>query len=293
MKKRLLTIALMTSAATFAQQVPNGGFESWADQGTYEEPTEWATPNILSFFGAPISVTKSTDAVEGSYSVKLENTVFDLDQDGMDDVVPGTAFIGSVDFVNQALLDGIPFTYRPDSLYGWTKYSPFAAEDGFAVQVSLTKWDASVGARETIGEGVYTSFDPSSTFQMFDLLLTYNSEISPDTLSIFIVNTINQTAQQGTVMWADDFEFTYSLQASLNENANDYFKVYPVPAEDNLFIRSDRSEIVELVDLAGNVIEQISIQKGIEKMISVETYDQGMYFIRRSNGTTTKFIVTK
>lgn len=293
MKKRLLTIALFSSVATFAQQMPNGGFESWVDQGVYEEPSGWATLNPVSFLGAPISATSSSDAAEGSFSLKLENTVFDIDQDGNDDVLPGIAYIGTLDLLNQALLDGVDFTYRPDSLYGWTKYAPNSAEDGFIIQVQLTKWDPVSEGRETIAEGEYLSFDASSTFEQFGIELSYLSEEGPDTLSIFIINTINEAASVGTELWADDFEFTYSQQASLVENSNDYFKVYPIPAEDQLFIRSNKGETIEIVDLAGNMIEQHLIQNGIEKAINIEAYDQGMYFVKRSNGTTTKFIVTR
>jgi hypothetical protein len=166
-------------------------------------------------------------------------------------------------------------------------------DDAFMVQVQLTKWDPIAGARETIGEAMYQSYDASTTFEKFDLEISYLSEAGPDTLSIFIVNTINQAAALGTVLWADDFEFTYSQQVSLNETASDYFKVYPIPAEDKLFIRSEKGETIQIIDLAGNLIDQHLIQKGIEKVINIESYDQGMYFVKRSNGTTTKFIVTR
>jgi hypothetical protein len=69
--------------------------------------------------------------------------------------------------------------------------------------------------------------------------------------------------------------------------------VYPIPTNDILHIRSDKSESIQIVDLAGNVVETATIVKGIETVMNIESFDQGIYFIKRSGGETTKFIVTK
>lgn len=292
MKKNLLLIASIVSLSAGAQQLPNAGFETWVDQFFYEDPSEWATLNVLSSFGAPVSVTKSTDFHEGSFSAKLETTVFDVDQDGNDDIVPGLMFNGYIDFATQSFVAGTPFNYRPDALIGWTKYSPTTG-DAFLIQAQLTKWDDMIGDRTIIGEGFYTSDVSSSSFTSFQIDFFYELTDSPDTISVYVFNTNPNAPVQGSILWVDDFSLDYTSSVGLNETENDYFKIYPNPATDELRLRADKDEVVKILSLNGQEVATVSINKGVEKIISCENLESGMYLLQRQNGKTIKFNIVK
>src|SRR6218665_2008473 len=92
MKKVLLAFSAtaIVASATFAQAVPNGGFENWAtdttllptlspyivaDTFTSNEPADWTTSNVITGsplnFGAKTFVTESNDVQEGTSAIQL------------------------------------------------------------------------------------------------------------------------------------------------------------------------------------------------------------------------------
>lgn len=294
MKKQLLILSTILATSAFAQQLPNPSFENWTNQFFYEEPTEWATANPIILFDAEatISVTKSTDAQAGSFSARIESTAADLEGTGTPQIIPGILFNGYIDIASQAFVSGTPFNFRPDSFQGWAKYTPEPG-DAFAIQVTLSKWDPVLGIRNPIAEGLYASDVATSAFTSFEFDFNYDSEESPDTISVFVFNTNPEAPTSGSILWVDDFSMDYTSSASLNENANDYFKAYPNPVTDELRLRSDKDETVQIYSISGKLVKTISIAKGVEKTISCSDLESGIYMIHRENGKTVKLTVTK
>lgn len=52
-------------------EIVNGGFENWTSTVLYESPDIWRNTNSDNFRGVAV-VSKSTDAIDGTYSIKLE-----------------------------------------------------------------------------------------------------------------------------------------------------------------------------------------------------------------------------
>jgi hypothetical protein len=294
MKKHLLILSTILATGAMAQQLPNPSFEDWTNSFFYEEPTGWATANPVILFSAEsaISVTKSTDAQAGSYSAKIESTAADFDGDGIEDIIPGFIFNGLIDFATGAFLPGSPFNFRPDSFKGWAKYAPITG-DGWGVQATLTKWDPVLGVSNPIAQGMFFSDATTSTFTSFEFDFTYDSEDYPDSISVFVFNTNPEAPLTGSVLWVDDFSLDYTSSASLNENSNDYFKAYPNPVTDELRLRSDKDETVQIYSVSGKLVKTISIAQGVEKIVSCNDLESGIYMIQRENGKTVKLTVTK
>jgi hypothetical protein len=293
MKKQLLILSTILASGAFAQQLPNPSFENWTNQFFYEEPTNWATLNPVILFDAeaPISVTKSTDAQAGSYSARIASTAADFEGTGTPETLPGILFNGFIDFATGAFVAGTPFNFRPDSFKGWAKYAPDAG-DAFVVQATLSKWDATLGIRNTLAEGVYFSDVATSVFTSFEFDFNYDSEDFPDTISVFVINTNPEIPAPGSILFVDDFSMDYTSSASLNENANDYFKAYPNPVTDELRLRSEKDETVEIYSVNGKLVKTISIAQGVEKIVSCSDLESGIYMIHRENGKTVKLTVT-
>jgi hypothetical protein len=120
------------------------------------------------------------------------------------------------------------------------------------------------------------------------LILLPDNVASSDTF-----NTNPELPTSGSILWVDDFSMDYTSSASLNENANDYFKAYPNPVTDELRLRSDKDETVEIYSISGKLVKTISIAQGVEKIVSCNDLESGIYMIQRENGKTVKLTVTK
>ena len=87
-----LTVGILLATTTsFAQNgnLQNGGFENWTDVTMYDYPTDWRNSNQEEYRGVA-TVTQSTDASDGTYSIKLTTQVVD------GDTLSGYVFHGEV-----------------------------------------------------------------------------------------------------------------------------------------------------------------------------------------------------
>ena len=85
MKKLLLILLPMLSLQGAAQVLQDGSFENWSQTPLFERLDWW---NTSSEEGLINNATKSTDAAEGLYALRIETQVFE------DDTVFGFALYG-------------------------------------------------------------------------------------------------------------------------------------------------------------------------------------------------------
>jgi hypothetical protein len=79
MKTTLITLIVSAfTLAGFAQNVPNGGFETWENLFLYEDLVDWRIENSHGFAENPGAI-KSTDAYSGNFSIELKPTLVDED----------------------------------------------------------------------------------------------------------------------------------------------------------------------------------------------------------------------
>lgn len=99
-----LLILIVSIGYIHAQTLPNGDFENWTTHNAYEEPTDFFTSNSYShILQQPSSVTKVTDATDGSYAAKLTTTI--TAQDTL------FGFVSNGNIVNNDLMGGVPYPY--------------------------------------------------------------------------------------------------------------------------------------------------------------------------------------
>lgn len=74
-KITLATMLLIFTGVSFAQygEITNGDFEDWSTVMIYDYPDQWTSSNNAEWRGVP-GVEKSTDASDGTYSVKLNSS---------------------------------------------------------------------------------------------------------------------------------------------------------------------------------------------------------------------------
>jgi hypothetical protein len=120
MKIKLLLFVLtafLISNNAFSQ-IPNSGFESWNNLGSYEDPAGWATMNYLCA-GPFYSTTKSSDhfpSSVGSYSIRVENNTSLTQMTGG----YGMSITNAFDY---PFKPAFPVVGHPNSLTGYYKYN--------------------------------------------------------------------------------------------------------------------------------------------------------------------------
>lgn len=151
------TLFLFLALGSFAQygQLPNGGFENWADQTLYDYPTDWNSANIDNF-QAPPTIFQSTDAQDGSYSCEITAVA------AAQDTAFGYVMHGSVGAMGpdggisySANFDEVQYHYQCDLAAGDTLFV-IAARFIAGVLVGTEVVEAAVGTVSTWTAGTVT-----------------------------------------------------------------------------------------------------------------------------------------
>ncbi len=133
----LVAIIFISSFTANAQEILNSDFEDWFNQQYFEDPDEFISTNVMTFFvGGEPNVTKTTDAVAGSYALQLETVETD------EGPVAGAVFIGEPG--DGGFAGGIPYAERPDSMNFFAKFD-VAPMDTAYVAVLFKKFGAPIG----------------------------------------------------------------------------------------------------------------------------------------------------
>jgi hypothetical protein len=190
--------------------IPNAGFESWIDQGNYEEPEYWDTPNdetvFFPFYTAV--VMKSTDHQAGTYSAKLvTQNVFPFGN------VPGFLTLGNLDIdlagLTYSLTGGVPITDMPTHLMGYYKFFPQGG-DSCSIGLLLTRFN--MGVTDTIGYGYFSTHDTVADWTHFSAWIVYDTVIQPDTMNVMAISSAEETTlSEGTTLYVDELYLDYTL----------------------------------------------------------------------------------
>lgn len=223
--KRITFFTLMTiifamiTSVSFSQAVANGDFEAWDSGLTFDNPTDWESPNaaIALFSSDWILTQESADAHGGMYSAYIEAKTITVPFVGTYDI-PGILTLGDIS-VNQTagtadINGGVPFTDRPDQLEGFYKFVPVGT-DQFLVEVVLLDYDdVNEVILDTIGVGYYTSNTASVGWEQFIAPITYSSTANPNYMNITILSTNPGNIQVGSGVYVDDLSFFTSPQTT-------------------------------------------------------------------------------
>lgn len=252
----------------------------------------WATSNEASMiFVAKPSVSRTTDAYNGTYAAKIETVQLGSSKGS------GTIFTGKfkVDIINplNSTKFGIPFTDKPISFHGFYKFIP-VANDSFDIETYLTKWDVVNKKRDTIAAAVISreqSMLAKSSYSEFNLFYKYYSQESPDSLTIIMASSAdgsNFNAAIGTTLIVDAISLEYYPLAIENDLKNKDLSIYPNPLGDEFTIQSNSVAYKELKLYNGN--GQLLISKKLfhdKETISSSALTPGIYYfsLSKNDGT--------
>ena len=186
--RSLCTMLAFCSLSAFAQ-VPNNGFETWANGS----PTGWMATNA-----APVYTTITQVSTAHSGSSAARGAVVTLS---------GSVTMAPILQVGSAG-DGFAYTQRPASLTGWYQFSPASGStDQFMVTVTLMK----SGTVQTAVAAGAIKPAAASSYTQFTVPLTYVQTIAPDICFIQIaLAPPSGSPKVGSYFIVDDLAFSSS-----------------------------------------------------------------------------------
>jgi hypothetical protein len=284
----LISFIIFVFAGTYAQQLPNGSFETWSGG----EPDSWNTTN-MNILGLDFTTVSKdlSGAQQGSASAKLTVVTKNIPFIGPI-TMQGALTLGTLNidpFAQTATLTGgYPFTGMPQKLTGYFKYQPIN-NDTCAFGWGLTKWNN--GVQDTIG---YAAIDTMGTFNnwtYFELPLEYLIWEAPDTMNILFVNSnpLDGLNHTGTKMWVDNLSFVYGTVGIEGVTFAKGLSIYAEPFARQLILSStfEKPENLDisLFNMSGQETNRWrkSMQQSTERL-DVSNLLPGTYVIRISSG---------
>ncbi len=296
MKKLNYIIVAFVLIASFAKaQIPNNGFESWTNVGSYEIPDNWGTMNGVTSKFSVYTATKATPGNPGTSYLKLTSKMAGTS------VVNGMAVSGELDTITKQPLSGFAFTQRPQYFTGKWQHMIYGSSQG-SLFVKLTRWNTSTNMRETIATASQTLSGMAMSWANFSITFNYVNGNAPDTCIIILkASGTNPTAND--YLWVDNLAFTGTVAGIEEANAFlNNISIYPNPTSNVVSIdvdfKSAQQTTIELLDINGKLIssKQISIPQGKSKqMLDVTNVSKGTYFVnmKTSIGKETKKIIVE
>lgn len=298
MKKILLIFicSLTLCYQTLAQvPIPNGGFESWANQIRTLTPTHYLCTNdfyaqfdFIAGVRRTEGVTRFTPSHSGDNAVKVANVVGRLaDDNSVLDTLPSFLVSSSNPSLDKED-SGFPCNQRPTVLNGYYQFNQGSLstlnKDTAVIAIVFTKWNETKNAPDTIGTGFLKIHQTQSSYSFFAVPIIYSSAITPDSAAIFITSSINSIiASPSTYVVVDDLSFG---GLTTGVKATDYINglvpvLYPNPVIGDVTINNivPNASAIDVMDMSGKVIQTMPIN-GETATINLSGIQAGMYLYR-------------
>lgn len=312
-RRNTILIALLCASSVLLAQ-PNGSFENWSPEFSYEVPDGWQTLNVMSLLSTPDKINPAcvtraggVDKRSGFYALKLQSAFFPVNpghnyQDPAASVIPDTTcacFLGKITIAPIGYREGIPYTGRPEKVQFYAKYTPVGGDRAY-VGAYLKKYNPQTQLSDTIANGEIT-IEATPTYTHFEIPLQYtNDNAMPDSAVIgFFSSKRTFNARVGSTLFVDDVALTGWVGIDEQESIAEKLKVFPNPANEQLIIeiQSTEAQTITITDYIGKHIGDYKIL-GNATPIDTRTFPLGIYFydIRNKNKktlTTGKFVITK
>ncbi|HSI89990.1 MAG TPA: T9SS type A sorting domain-containing protein, partial [Adhaeribacter sp.] len=274
--KKLFTFltAFFIAASSFAQQVPNAGFETWQTKTgvgfmgpyIYDSPQQWEPgfiSGLLASFGMKPNIGKSATAGSGNWSLKLTS---DADSVGAD---VQTAF-------------SLAPNFQPQALTGSFRTSGVVTDpnDYGIAFVFMTKWNGV--SSDTIGFGTAELDSSPNSFKPFTAQVQYTSPAMPDSARIWLLYFPEGA---NTHILIDDLALINTLSAKENTKTITRLNLFPNPVHDQATLTFEASQpgngMLTIRDLTGKEVFTYplkGLQAGANTVpVLIQSMPAGMY----------------
>lgn len=281
MKHIITIIGILFVLINGTSAQPNGGFENWSTEFSYETPDGWQTFNALIYSTppSPLSAFKVSgiDKYSGNYALKLKSVQVynDVITNLFGDTAGGT-YTGKIIYTPFAFKYGFAYAGRAEKLEFWSKYHPVGSDTAGAI-VFFSKWTGT--STDTIAVGVI-SIPSTPIYSLFQMNLEYYSEQTPDSATIFFYTSQNaQRARLNSTLFIDDVLLSGWVAVDENKLKTIRVKAFPNPASESITIEVQQADAakVRITDVSGRLTGEYNL---INKNIRIDTrnYSNGLFF---------------
>lgn len=241
------TALMFIIAITEAQSIPNAGFETWDNMGTYSNPNGWGTMNNTTTLANVYTAEMGTPGSPGTSYLKLTSKTTPLG------VANGMAVSGKLDSTTQQPVSGFPYALRPVSLDGKWQHMIFGSSQG-SITVSFSKWNSTTMMREVIGNGSVTLSGMAMSWANFSVPITFTTSGNPDSC-IIEMKASGSVPTNDDYLWVDNLSFTGIFPAGINDVKETDNSVYPNPVSSTLNIKNNvGANEIFIFDISGKMV---------------------------------------
>ena len=165
---------------------------------------------------------------------------------------------------------------------------PWGGTDFGFISVYLTKWNTTTNTRDTVSKTVSTLFGMVMTWSTFNILLSYQMGIFPDSAQIVLSASGKITPAHGDFLYVDNLSFAGTAAGLGNtENLISDIDIFPNPSADIFTIKSVKEiTSIEIYNALGENIFSSEPKTKIYEL-DLQNKSNGIYFIKiRSNNKT-------
>lgn len=270
-------LSVFITVTTYAQ-IPNSGFETWINIGSYETPSSWDNLNQITYNSGIYTCIKGTPGYSGTSYLFLSSKAI-----AGKGIVPGIAVCGIIDTVTYKPKSGFPFSNRPQYLSSYIQYMPADPADSSSIKVLLTKWNSSLLQRDTVAFG--SSYFNTMAHSWFNngTLLNYMSGENPDSV-IIVISSSSSVPKNGSYIYVDNLQFVGNVVGiSENNPKENNISVFPNPSNGDInidfYVEPDKTSILLIYDLNGKLIHEVT-ELSKSNLINVSQWPKGIYTIQ-------------
>ncbi len=286
MKKIFTILSVFFVSSAVAQNIANGGFESWTTVAAtfpapaYDECNNWNSLNSLTSALGVITCYKATagaDVHSGLSAIKL------VTKQAGSQIANGLVTTGTINVGNSSVGGGVAYTLRPDSIIGWYKCAPMTGDSGF-VEIQLL---GSGGDTDTIAYAIFRSPGTAvTTFTRFAVKINYRNA-NPVVKSLWILSSSRSNSVHivNSTLFLDDVQLGSDLFLSVDEPVTSTITVGPNPSSGRLIVSNIGALKANFIlyDLTGSIVEQEKLNSG-STSIDLTQLPNGMYIYSIING---------
>jgi len=281
-----IALALWLPATVSAQEIINADFENWDDFGFFSDPSGWATTNVFSQFGIPVSAEATAESYSGDFAIQLETREFQGQPS------QGLAITGYMDNPIPGIYNVVPgyeFEGRPEFFGGYYQYFPASPADSFLISFSLQFNDTINDTVINLARAFINGNDTVDGYTNFQIPVDYTSDLEPNQATVFLISSDTGNPVVGSRLLVDSLYLVFNDSAvSVAEapsKTEPTWQVFPNPVSDQFRLKTASVPLgvnqVRVMDLQGRLVLQEVVLN--EQPISVRQLPPGFYLVSLLN----------
>jgi hypothetical protein len=279
MKKLNAIIVLTLTGISLFAQIPNSGFDTWINKGTYDIPDRWGTLNNTTPKDSDHTVEKGNPGNPALYYMKI------ISRPLGNSVVNGIAVSGKLDTITMQPISGFAYAGQPKSFTGKWEFMWMNASPG-SVSATLTKWNVSTKQREVVATASQILGGMIMSWETFSIDFSYVSATIPDSCLI-VLKASGSDPGNGDYLFVDDLAFTGSVAGvQVNSGFVNSIRIYQNAIAKNIIVNFNLTQpeniLIQITDLTGKRINETTTRAGsgfTTCSLSVDGVAPGTYFV--------------